>query len=164
MMNDFIDFVHQMFPQISPCVRDKVKESIKQFDLSGKKLNHFLYEPLEVLSQGDVIDQLNFIWFDNNGKMSVLKTKGMLLSNTCDAQRDKFLLFAPFVQLTEADEKLKSSIVKNQVSNLLYFPDKNEFDYAIDFSMTQTPGKPQALCFGLNIPILFLYRIRLVEK
>ncbi len=137
MMNEFIDFVYGMFPLINPYIKDRVKEAIRQFDVSGKKLNYFLFEPLEVISQGDIVGPLNFIWFNETGKMSTLKTKGILLTNTCDAQRDKFLMFAPFIPLANANEKLKEGIVKNQIYNLLYFPENSYSDYVVDFSMIQ---------------------------
>lgn len=38
MINDFINFVQELFPSISPYTKDKVKDSIKQFEVSGKKM------------------------------------------------------------------------------------------------------------------------------
>ena len=60
MLDEFIEFTQSLFPSISPYVKDKTKEAIKQFELKGKKLNLFNYKAYDYLTQGDIFDGVPF--------------------------------------------------------------------------------------------------------
>ncbi|ASA20967.1 hypothetical protein [Paenibacillus donghaensis] len=134
MINDFVDFVHELFPSISPYAKDNVKESIRQFEQSGKIQDYLLSQPLPHLAQGDIIEKFTFIKFDEHGNERNVQARGILLSNTCSAERDEQLLFAPLLPLADLDVN-REKVQNNLNYRLLYIPDPGLIDYAVDFSI-----------------------------
>ncbi len=137
MMHEYIDFVESMFPSIDPYKAEEVKKTIKQFEDSGEKYQSFLYTPFNYLAQGDIIGEIPFTRIDKNGMQRENYSKGLLLSNTCDAENDDTLIFAPLLPV----EKLKidkNTIKKNTIYDLIYFPDYKMDDYVVDLSIINT--------------------------
>ncbi|MBE1444247.1 hypothetical protein [Paenibacillus sp. OAS669] len=66
------------------------------------------------------------------GDLSYLKTKGILLSNTCDAERDDFIVFAPLLSLAAVSNQ--EIIKSNTIYQFLYFPDTIISEYYVDLS------------------------------
>ena len=56
MLDKFIDFTQSLFPSISPYTKEKTKEALSQFKLSGKKLNLLNYKAYDYLAQGDILE------------------------------------------------------------------------------------------------------------
>jgi len=137
MMQKFIEFVSELFPSISPYTKEKVKESLKQFELNGIQLKYSMHNPLPHLAQGDVFEELPFYKQDNSGGLNSFKTKAILLSNTCDAERDDVLLFAPLFKISDIDMDV-ASLKSNQIYRLLHFPDPSLSDYVVDFSIVNS--------------------------
>ncbi len=135
MMSEFIDFVTELFPSIRPYTKEQVKASIQQFDRSGVQRNFSMHSALPYLAQGDIFgDAIPFFKQDKDGNLSVLRTKAILLSNTCDSERDDVLIFAPLIPIK--DLKLDEHAIKsNQIYRLLYFPDPIISNYVVDFSL-----------------------------
>ncbi len=139
MIDQFIEFTKELFPCISPYVAVKTKEAINQFK-QGKeyKFDFFTHTPFDYFSQGDVFDDLPFIRQDTDGELQVYKTKGILLSNTCSADHDSEIIFAPFLQINDLKIN-KSELVNNTFYRLFYIPgDERYEEYAIDFSLLNT--------------------------
>lgn len=134
MIKAFIDFAHELFPSISPYTKENVKEAIKQFEAKGRKFNFFLYDSLEYLSQGDIIGELPFTYYTSDGKVRKFKSMGLLLSNTCDAENDDTIIFAPLIPINDFDGD-PTIILKNMNYRLLHFPDKEFHDYVVDFGL-----------------------------
>lgn len=134
MMKSFIDFAHELFPSISPYTKENVKEAIRQFESKGRKFNFFLYDSLKYLSQGDIIGELPFTYYTSDGSVRKFKSNGLLLSNTCDAENDDTIIFAPLIPINGFDGDL-TNILKNMNYRLLHFPDKDFHDYVIDFGL-----------------------------
>ena len=63
MLIEFIDFVDHVLPSVSPDFRDGAKEAIRQFEKSGEQIKYMMLNPLEQLSQGDVITKIPFCFF-----------------------------------------------------------------------------------------------------
>jgi len=143
MINDFIDFVHELFPSISPYAKDKVKDALKQFSVSGKKMNCFMFKSFEDLCQGDIIETLPFTKYDEEGNTLIYKTKGILLSNSCDAENDSTVVFAPLIPISEIslDANKINNITKNLNFRLLYFPDPKLADFVVDLSLLNSYNK-----------------------
>lgn len=135
MMNEFIDFVTEVFPSIHPYTKEQVKASIQQFEKSGVQRNFSMHSALPYLAQGDIFgDLIPFIKQDKNGELSVLKAKAILLSNTCDSERDDILIFAPLIPIKSLDMD-EQAVKSNQIYRLLYFPDPLIEEYVVDLSL-----------------------------
>lgn len=133
MISSFVDFVHQLFPSINPYTKEKVKESLRQFERTGIKQNFFLPEPFAYLAQGDIVDELPFFLTDSNGNELLYKTKAMLISNTCDAENDKQIIFSPLYRIDEIDMNVEQ-LKRNQNYSMLYIPEELTSEYFIDLS------------------------------
>lgn len=134
MIQHFIEFVSDLFPSISPYTKEKVKESLKQFELKGVQLKYSMHNSLPHLAQGDVFEELPFYKQDQFGNLNIFKTKAILLSNTCDAERDDVLLFAPLIKISDIDMDI-AALKSNQIYRLLHFPDPSLSEYVVDFSI-----------------------------
>ncbi|MEC0244717.1 hypothetical protein P4H65_02645 [Paenibacillus chitinolyticus] len=135
MIQEFVDLVEQLFPSISPYVKDRVNDAIKQFDTSGQKSDFFMFKSLDHLAQGDIFDNIPFFKIDpKTNELFDIRKKGILLSNTCDASRDEEILFAPLIRLDDITSVDINQIKKNLIYQFLYLPDKNLHEYCIDLS------------------------------
>ncbi|MCK4796195.1 MAG: hypothetical protein KAT05_02370 [Spirochaetes bacterium] len=136
MIEEFIDFVSELFPCISPYTHENVKTAIHQFyDKSKiKTYNLFKTKPLEYLAQGDIIEIVPFIIYDEDGNQSIYKTKAILISNTCDSERDDNILFAPLLKISELYLDM-NQIKNNTYFNFLFFPGSFLSEYVVDLSL-----------------------------
>jgi hypothetical protein len=152
MKKEFINFVHEIFPSISPYTKEELRKAIDQFEHKGNKkddlYNYFKIQPLNYLAQGDIIEYLPFVTYDNTGEEKTRKLRGILLSNTCDCENDESIVFSPLLPLSSFKGVTKR-FTNNLTYNLLYFPDSILSDYIVDFGIMNTfPKKP--LEFGLS--------------
>lgn len=137
MINELINFATELFPSINPYTKENVKNAIKQFELEGKKINFFLLNSFDYLGQGDIIGELPFIFADENGELFGRTMKGIVLSNTCDCERDDYILIAPFVPIKEIEKDIIA--LKNNITyGFLFFPDKKYENEIVDFSLSMS--------------------------
>lgn len=136
MLNKFIDYTYQIFPSIDTNTKNGIKELINQFDTT--KPNWFS-KPLEVLSQGDILDNIPFSYVNEKGEETIFVTKGIILSNTCDMTRDKYIMIAPLIPFEhEFKPATKQNIKNNIVSGKMCLTNCYLDDYYIDFSMSSS--------------------------
>ena len=89
MIKEFIEFTTETISGINPYTASSIKGAIKQFELEGKKLVTTLENKFSYLTQGDILDNIPFYKVNKKtGRLDVFKTKGIILSNTCDCDRD----------------------------------------------------------------------------
>lgn len=139
-MKEFVKFVEQLFPSIEPYIAQNVKDVLIQFEKTGNTYTCFINKPLDYLAQGDILEELPFYKIDDDGALLEYKTKGLLLSNTCDAANDDNILCAPMLPLVKLEVE-RSTVKKNQIYNLLYFPDNIFSEYVVDLSLINTFSK-----------------------
>lgn len=94
MLDEFVNFCEDLFPSINPYKIESLRTAMDQFKKNGKFLKVDLDIPLDYLAQGDIFDKLYFTYIDENGEQIQIERKAILLSNTCDAQRNENLIFA----------------------------------------------------------------------
>ena len=132
MLETFIQYANQIFPSIDTNVKNEIKELINQFDIT--KPNWFS-KSLEILSQGDILDKIPFIFMNENGNVITYVTKGIILSNTCDMTRDKYIIIAPLIPFKDdfkfsTQQNIKNNIVSGKMCLTNCYLD----NYYIDFS------------------------------
>lgn len=134
MIKEFIDYTYQIFPSIDTNVKNGIKDLIGQYDTF--KPNWFS-DTLEILSQGDIIDSLPFLEYDDEGNEIPFMTKGMILSNTCDLTRDKNIIVAPLIPFkNDFKPATRDAIKNNLVSGKMCLSCCELEDFYIDFSMS----------------------------
>ena len=144
-MIEFINLVKKLFPCIEPYVVAQCKDAISQFIDSGKRFECFDPQCFEFLAQGDIIADLPFREFlPSTGEEVLINAPGLLISNTCDAEQDKNIVFSPIFHLQELgiDE---NNTKRNLYNQLLYFPDERYPDHIVDLSFMNTFPKTQII-------------------
>jgi len=139
-MIEYIKWVEAMFSGISPYTHEQAIAAVRSFMDKHGRFDYLSPEPLSFLGQGDVIGQLPFYYVNAKNERRKLDSYGMLLSNTCDAENDEFILFSPLLPLSSyADYKqgtINIATVKaNCYTSLLYIPDFPLDDYVVDLSI-----------------------------
>jgi hypothetical protein len=142
MINQFISFVEGLFP-IDPYIAQQAHHAIKQFELKEKEkdnprplYNYFLSSPLEYLAQGDIIADLPFeLEHPETGEIMELIAPGIIISNTCDSERDPYIVISPLLSMDEMYGNRKKDFSTNLTFNLLYFPDSRFSEYVVDLTI-----------------------------
>ena len=93
MLREFIDFVDSVLPSVSPDFRDGAKDAILQFEKDGHRINYLTATLLPELSQGDIISQVPFTYFEEDGRQMIFTAEAMVISTSCHIdQKDKILM------------------------------------------------------------------------
>lgn len=143
MLEEFIDFCTEVFPSINPYTVENVKSTMAQFQHEGKTFSVCRSSPLDYLAQGDIFSELPFTFFDRDGRQKLVYKPSILLSNTCDASRRDYLLFAAISDIeTEPSpecEALSAQTIEdikfNRINRFLYLPCTELERKAVDFEL-----------------------------
>ena len=141
--NSFIDFVTNLFPSISPYVQEQTKSSLEQFYEHGKTFECYNVRNLGGICQGDIIENVSFPKFDDEGNFLISNRTVLVISNSCDIENDDTISVAPFYTFAEAgfNRAQISELQKNVIYNKIYFPDVSEEPVFADLSMIQSLPK-----------------------
>lgn len=119
MLEEYVRLVERLFPSIDPYTAENCIRAIRQH---GQNAGPFAVTPLaDTLAQGDVLGPVSLYTTDADGAVSVFEGSAMLLSNTCDAEHDDFVILAvcfPFAVFA-ADGRLPA-IITNETYDLMY--------------------------------------------
>lgn len=145
-----LEFIDKTFPNVDYDTKEKAKAAIEQFEKKHSLSGYLTKENLDKFSQGDIVGELPFFYFDDEGNQKHFATKGIILSVSCDIDNDEHILIAPMIKL-DSYEGNKDKIIHNNTLTYLYFPDKRISDYYVDFSFVNTYNKKMLLtAFGEN--------------
>ena len=136
-MNEFIALVQELFPSISPYTAEKALKAISENFKDKRQMEFCTSYPFEYLAQGDIISSIPFTFTDEYGNDRTLNAKGFLLSNTCDAENDEFVLFSPVlpVEVYTQQGLDRHNIENNKYTKLLYIPSRIIANHVVDFSI-----------------------------
>jgi len=142
MLSGLIELANELFPAISQEVTDGAKIAMEQFNKNGKKLNFTTNNSLEELSQGDVITNVGFCYYDDYGNQFTFKSSGMVLSTSCHIDQKEKLLICPVFSQNEFcgnNQELQS----NKIFQYMYLHSQNNstMGHYADFSIVNTFNK-----------------------
>lgn len=142
-LKEFIDFVDSVLPSVDPNAKDKAKAAIEQFKVEGKYFEFLAPKNLPELSQGDIISEIYFTYFDSNGNQQKYKAYGMIISTSCHIDQKEIINVVPILPLSylKADKNKENEIKKNKVFDYMYLPDNIMHDKFVDFSKVCTYEK-----------------------
>lgn len=139
MIEFFENYCNYLFPSVDTEIKQAIKKEVERIDMT--KSPWFMLNKLEVLSQGDILNKLPFPYEKDNGDKRVYVGKGMVLSNTCDLQRDPYIVIAPLFNMDDKieDEKefsaqTKENLKDNIVAAKMGFKNSSLDNYFVDFS------------------------------
>lgn len=143
MLKEFIDFVDSVLPSVEPEAKDKAKAAIAQFFREGNQIEFLLPNKLEELSQGDIISDIQFSYFAEDGKQYVFKAKGMVMSTSCHIDQKEVLNIVPvfLLEFFDGDANKRRELKGNKIYDYMYFPENAMEDYFVDFSKVNTYSK-----------------------
>ena len=137
MLKELIDFVDASFPSIPYGEKEMAKEAIEQFEKTGKTVNYLYGSLLPELSQGDILSDIPFVFYDTDGTLKKFKKMAMVVNTSCHIENKNCLTLVPVVSLEEMEINVPS-VKTNKVYEIMYIPDTKLSEYCIDFSMPVT--------------------------
>lgn len=140
MLKEFIDFVHDILPSVSPELSSSAKLAIEQFNNDGLDYDFLMKTKLPYLSQGDIISDIPFIWFDNEGQQQIFKAKGMIISTSCHIDQKDNLIIVPIYPISSFSGNI-GDLKSNKIFDYMYIKDFAMQEYFIDFSTVNTYSK-----------------------
>lgn len=140
MLAEFVDFVNSVLPSVSPDFKDDAKEAIIQFEKEGHQLKYMTLQPLEYLSQGDIVSKLPFYYFEKDGKQKQFVADAIVLNTSCSIDNKKRLTFASVLPLEIFDGN-EGELRKNTVFDYMYIPDGVLNDKFVDLGIMNTFNK-----------------------
>ena len=142
MLSEFIDFCTELFPSISPYTKEQAKVAMEQFETVRTPRLAETCDEFDML-QGDIFSEIPFYYTDEDGKLRIIKRKALLLSNTCDASRDRILLFAATHPLQDfsSNPSMVSTIKQNKKYSAFYLPDQCLADEYVDFELINSMSR-----------------------
>jgi hypothetical protein len=119
----FVLFVNRMFKAWS---EEETKVLVQQLRAHRSSHKHFFAPKLiGTLAQADVVDAVDFPTILEDGAAAEYTGAGILLSNTCDAENDDYVVFAAGYSFREWAAEYPASTLPtlkdNQIYNYLYF-------------------------------------------
>jgi hypothetical protein len=130
------DAFHRAFPVLPGTRPGEEVEAIEQFSSLYRGNLQVLRDPILEWSQGDILSQVLFIDFDNDGNVRSGKAPGMIATSTCDLDRKENVLFMRCLPL-QSLERLSSykEIPKNKIYQFLYIGQAiDEKEWVVDLS------------------------------
>ena len=138
MLKEFIDFVEDVLPSVNPDLKENASKAIAQFEKEGHQLQYLLFRPLTELSQGDIISHVNFMYFEDDGKLKHFQADAMVLSMSCDIDHKNFLLLTPVFPLSAFKGDVRQ-LKSNKIFNHMYIPGLE--DKFVDFDFINSYNK-----------------------
>ena len=139
-MTEFIDFVNNVLPSVDPDFRDGAKKAILQFERDGQQLKYMMLNPLDQLSQGDIISKVPFSYFDENGSQKIFTADALILSTSCHIDQKERIILVPVLPLEEFKGNV-NDLKRNTIFDYMYIPDSNMAEKFIDFEYMNTYSK-----------------------
>ena len=128
MLEEYVRLLGQLIPPVDPDVARKVIESVRRDRPTPNQL-YAIPAPAGIC-QGDVIGPATFKWVGDEGEWVEDRGLGLVLSNSCDAERDDYITIALCFEYQEfaADAAISAradfavGVANNLVTNLLFLP------------------------------------------
>ncbi len=114
-LEEFINYSYQLFPNIDSSIKQSLSDALQQFDIT--KFNWFSSNDLGGINQGDILDNIPFVSQEENGKINIFQTKGMVISNSCDVDNDSEIILAPLIPYADSrdfNDNQKKDILNNK--------------------------------------------------
>ncbi|MGL5646539.1 MAG: hypothetical protein ACRDDY_01710 [Clostridium sp.] len=141
MNEKLLSVITEIFPTFNPYIAERVRESIIETSKSRIQDVYIESPKTQDILQGDIFEDVEFLFYNNEGEIKKIKTDAIVISNTCDISRNKKLIFAPFIPIKKlAENSDLEALKKNIIFNKFYIKEFEE--KIIDFdSIINIPQK-----------------------
>ncbi|SFL80736.1 hypothetical protein [Salibacterium qingdaonense] len=138
-IDEFVGMVKELFPSIDPYAESKTREAVKhiQDDTREKLETCTRTNVFNFLAQGDIFSEIPFTFVDEEGNDRQFNSKALLLSNTCDAERERLLVFVPVIPIETFKKEGfdEQNLINNKYTKLFYLPSLSFQSYVVDFNI-----------------------------
>ena len=141
MLTEFIDFVDSVLPSVNPEAKNRAKAAIEQFAHEGNTFEYLLPNRLPELSQGDIISDIKFSYFKEDGSQHTYKARGMIISTSCHIDQKEVLNIVPVLPMEFFVGDINKRNQLKCIYDYMYFPENSMEDYFVDFSKVNTYNK-----------------------
>jgi len=140
MISELLDFVDSVLPSVDSAAKNKAQAAIAQFVQEGKQIKYLLSSKLSELSQGDIISEIPFSYFKEDGSQHNFKARGLVVSTSCHIDQKDLINIVPVLPMKffTGDSNAKRDLQENRVFDYMYFPENEMQDYFVDFSKVNT--------------------------
>ena len=135
MIDGFIRFYENLFPSITPYAAEGVKAAIGRFRRDNGSIAYTTKLPFKAFRQGDFFSEIPFYYMDPKGDYGFKKCNAMLLTNTCDTERNDYLTFAAAIPVSDFEENKIRGLEDNTNFQFLFVPGASTDDFVIDFGL-----------------------------
>lgn len=144
MSEEFINLLKELFPSISTGSKEQLQVFIKQYQ--GNPKLYYSLKSRNDIYQGDIISKIPFINIKKNGKIKQGILDGMIISHSCDIERNDTILIAPvynmelFIQEYKNNLHNLNALRKNMIYDKFYLPkySSGHGDFIADLSYITT--------------------------
>jgi len=120
-LGDMISLFNKAYPILPDTPGGDTKRAIEQFYSSNIGSVQVISDPLPEWSQGDIVEPLIFIDWNEDGEPLHFESPGMIITSTCDLDRKDNVVFCPCYLLSSlGDKNLISDASKNIVFEFFY--------------------------------------------
>ncbi|MCA6586548.1 MAG: hypothetical protein IM531_04835 [Pseudanabaena sp. M090S1SP1A06QC] len=139
-LDDLFDLFHRAFPILPDTPENNVRKAIDQFSTQRIGAIQVIRDPLEELSQGDILDPIPFIEWSDKGEPMNFIAPGMVITSTCDLDRKGNIVFCPCYRLSSLGNKdFIKEISENTIFDFFYVDKLFDGDtWAVDLSRPMT--------------------------
>jgi hypothetical protein len=83
---------------------EKPEQALQQFDVEETGAIQVIKSPVELWSQGDILEPILFLDWSEEGEPVYWEAPGMIVTNTCDLDRKENIVFCPCFKLADLQE------------------------------------------------------------
>lgn len=140
MKREFIDFVESILPTVDLESRNAVKRAIEKFNSDGGRLWFTTSEPLPEISQGDIIGDVPFSYFDEEGRLKTFNAEAIVISTSCTIDQKEQIMLSPVIPAKNVNVN-HADVEKNLVYEYMFIPDACINDKYIHIGFISTIDK-----------------------
>lgn len=139
-LDDLVDLFYRAFPILPDTPKNDVRKAIDQFSTQRIGSIQVIRDPLEELSQGDILDPIPFIEWSDKGEPMNFMAPGMIITSTCDLDRKGNIVFCPCYRLSRlGNQSFIKEISENTIFDFFYVDKLFDGDtWAVDLSRPMT--------------------------
>ena len=140
MLKELIDYVDSLLPAVPLDKSEGLKAAITQFEKEGQKVKWLMINPLDKLSQGDIISNIPFQYFESDGQQKTFKADALVLSTSCHIDNKDKIVLVPVMPIEDFKGN-EMDLKKNTIVDFMYIPDGKLKNCYVDFEVMNTFSK-----------------------
>lgn len=120
-LGDLIEFFNKAFPVLPDTPDGITEKALEQFERKYIGSIQVISDPVPAWSQGDILELVTFLDWNDNGDPVYFECPGMIVTSTCDLDRRDHVVVCPCYLLDDLEgESFKAEVSGNRVFDFFY--------------------------------------------